>query len=75
MHFEQYMAQWSPSQGYCRVHMEERQKDLQEIALLSNVICTVVKSRLTVQQSWQWNSGKGIVVGTIQFSHSLSEQV
>jgi hypothetical protein len=42
------MAQWSPSQGYCHVHMEEREKDLQEIALLSNVICTVVKSRLTI---------------------------
>jgi hypothetical protein len=55
--------------------MEERENDLQETALLINVICTVVKSRLTIQQPWQKNSGKGIAVGTIQFSHSLSEQV
>jgi len=28
--------------------MEEREKNLQEIALLNNVICTVVKSSLTI---------------------------
>ena len=69
------MARWSPSQGCCHVHIEERENDLQEIALLSNVIYTVVKSRLTLQQPWRWNSGKGVVVGTIQFSPSVSEQV
>jgi hypothetical protein len=69
------MAQESPLQGYCHVHMEERENDLQEIAVLINVICTVVKSRLTYLATMAMEQWKGIVEGTVQFSPSLSEQL
>jgi len=63
------MAQESPSQGYCHVHMEERENDLQEIALLISVICALVKSRLTylatmAMEQWERYSSRDYTVFT-----------
>jgi hypothetical protein len=62
----------------CRIIMPRRygsrRRTSQVFELLSNVDSTVSRSRMTMQQLWCLNSGRSVVVVTIQISYSVSRK-